>query len=150
MSGHSQYKNIMYRKGAQDKRRAKIFARLIREITVAAKTGPPEPDKNPRLRAAVSAARTANMPKDNIERAIKRVAGGEDDHRRRNRGHRPPRETLRREKRLPAHAFSGDTVDVSGISSGVSGASRASACSSWLRACMSPEISPPDSMTMFP
>ncbi len=79
MSGHSQYKNIMYRKGAQDKKRAKIFARLIREITVAAKTGLPEPDKNPRLRAAVSAARTANMPKDNIDRAIKRVAGGEDD-----------------------------------------------------------------------
>ena len=79
MSGHSQYKNIMYRKGAQDKKRAKIFARLIREITVAAKSGLPEPDKNPRLRAAVSAARAANMPKDNVDRAIKRVAGGEDD-----------------------------------------------------------------------
>ena len=79
MAGHSQFKNIMYRKGAQDKKRAKIFGRLIREITVAARAGLPEPDKNPRLRAAISAARTANMPKDNIDRAIKRVAGGEDD-----------------------------------------------------------------------
>ena len=79
MAGHSQFKNIMYRKGAQDKKRAKIFGRLIREITVAARSGLPEPDKNPRLRAAISAARTANMPKDNIDRAIKRVAGGEDD-----------------------------------------------------------------------
>ncbi len=79
MAGHSQFKNIMYRKGAQDKKRAKIFGRLIREITVAARVGLPEPDKNPRLRAAVSAARAANMPKDNIDRAIKRVAGGEDD-----------------------------------------------------------------------
>ncbi len=79
MAGHSQFKNIMYRKGAQDKKRAKIFGRLIREITVAARSGLPEPDKNPRLRAAISAARAANMPKDNIDRAIKRVAGGEDD-----------------------------------------------------------------------
>ncbi len=79
MAGHSQFKNIMYRKGAQDKKRAKIFGRLIREITVAARAGLPEPDKNPRLRAAISAARAANMPKDNIDRAIKRVAGGEDD-----------------------------------------------------------------------
>jgi len=79
MAGHSQFKNIMYRKGAQDKKRAKLFAKLIREVMVAARSGLPEPDKNPRLRAAVSAARAANMPKDNIERAIKRVAGGEDD-----------------------------------------------------------------------
>ncbi len=79
MAGHSQFKNIMYRKGAQDKKRAKVFGRLIREITVAARSGLPEPDKNPRLRAAISAARSANMPKDNIDRAIKRVAGGEDD-----------------------------------------------------------------------
>ncbi len=79
MAGHSQFKNIMYRKGAQDKKRAKTFAKLIREITVAAKSGMPEPDKNPRLRAAVSAARASNMPKDTIDRAIKRVAGGEDD-----------------------------------------------------------------------
>jgi YebC/PmpR family DNA-binding regulatory protein len=79
MAGHSQFTNIMYRKGAQDQKRAKAFARLIREITVAAKSGLPEPDKNPRLRAAVSAARAANMPKDNIDRAIKRVAGGEDE-----------------------------------------------------------------------
>ncbi len=79
MAGHSQFKNIMYRKGAQDKKRAKAFAKLIREITVSAKSGMPDPDKNPRLRAAMSAARTANMPKDTIDRAIKRVAGGEDD-----------------------------------------------------------------------
>ena len=79
MAGHSQFKNIMYRKGAQDKKRAKLFAKLIREVTVAAKSGLPDPDLNPRLRAAVSAARGANMPKDNIERAIKRVAGGEED-----------------------------------------------------------------------
>ena len=79
MAGHSQFKNIMHRKGAQDKKRAKIFGRLIREVTVAAGSGLPEPDKNPRLRAAISAARAANMPKDNIDRAIKRVAGGEDD-----------------------------------------------------------------------
>ena len=79
MAGHSQFKNIMYRKGAQDKKRAKLFAKLIREITVAAKIGLPDPDANPRLRAAVAAARAANMPKDNVERAIKRAAGGEDD-----------------------------------------------------------------------
>ncbi|WP_422365580.1 YebC/PmpR family DNA-binding transcriptional regulator [Pelagibius sp.] len=79
MAGHSQFKNIMYRKGAQDKKRAKQFARLTREILVAAKSGLPEPDKNPRLRGAIQAARAANMPKDNIERAIKRAAGGEDD-----------------------------------------------------------------------
>jgi YebC/PmpR family DNA-binding regulatory protein len=79
MAGHSQFKNIMHRKGAQDKRRAKVFGKLIREIMVAARAGLPEPDKNPRLRAALAAARQANMPKDNIDRAIKRVAGGEDD-----------------------------------------------------------------------
>ena len=79
MAGHSQFKNIMYRKGAQDKKRAKEFARLTREIMVAAKQGLPEPDKNPRLRGAIQAARAANMPKDNIERAIRRASGGEDD-----------------------------------------------------------------------
>ena len=79
MAGHSQFKNIMYRKGAQDKKRAKEFARLTREIIVAAKSGLPEPDNNPRLRGAIQAARAANMPKDNIERALKKVAGGEDD-----------------------------------------------------------------------
>ncbi|NQV56573.1 MAG: YebC/PmpR family DNA-binding transcriptional regulator [Rhodospirillales bacterium] len=68
----------MYRKGAQDAKRAKQFAKLIREISVAAKTGLPDPDQNPRLRSALIAARGANMPKDNIDRAIKRAAGGED------------------------------------------------------------------------
>ncbi len=79
MAGHSQFKNIMHRKGAQDKKRAKEFARLTREILVAAKSGLPEVDKNPRLRGAVQAARAANMPKDNIERAINKAAGGDDD-----------------------------------------------------------------------
>ena len=77
MAGHSQFKNIMYRKGAQDKKRAKIFTKLIRELTTAARSGLPDPAANPRLRAAVLAARQANMPKDTVERAIKRGAGGE-------------------------------------------------------------------------
>ena len=79
MAGHSQFKNIMYRKGAQDAKRAKVFTKLIRELTVAAKSGAPDPDMNPRLRSAVAAAKAANMPKDNIVRAIKRGAGGGDD-----------------------------------------------------------------------
>ena len=79
MAGHSQFKNIMYRKGAQDKKRAKVFAKLTREIIVAAKSGMPDPASNPRLRGAIAAARAENMPKDNIERAIKRATGGDDD-----------------------------------------------------------------------
>ena len=78
MAGHSQFKNIMHRKGAQDAKRAKVFTKIIRELTTAARTGLPDPDGNPRLRAAVIAARDANMPKDTIERAIKRGAGGAD------------------------------------------------------------------------
>jgi YebC/PmpR family DNA-binding regulatory protein len=78
MAGHSQFKNIMHRKGAQDKKRAKQFARLTREIMVAARAGLPDVDKNPQLRGAVQAARSSNMPKDNIERAINRAAGGEE------------------------------------------------------------------------
>ncbi len=78
MAGHSQFKNIMYRKGAQDAKRAKVFSRLIRELTVAARSGLPDPDLNPRLRSAVATARAANMPKDNIERAIKRGSGEGD------------------------------------------------------------------------
>jgi len=77
MAGHSQFKNIMYRKGAQDKKRAKVFTKLIRELTTAARGGLPDPAANPRLRAAVLAARAANMPKDTVERAIKRGAGGD-------------------------------------------------------------------------
>jgi YebC/PmpR family DNA-binding regulatory protein len=77
MSGHSQFKNIMYRKGAQDKKRGKIFTKIIRELTTAARAGLPDPNANPRLRAAVLAARQANMPKDTVERAIKRGAGGD-------------------------------------------------------------------------
>jgi YebC/PmpR family DNA-binding regulatory protein len=76
MAGHSQFKNIMHRKGAQDARRGRLFARLIREITVAAGQGLPDPASNPRLRAAVVAAREANMPKDTVDRAIKKAAGG--------------------------------------------------------------------------
>ncbi len=79
MAGHSQFKNIMYRRGAQDAKRAKVFTKFIRELTVAAKSGAPDPDMNPRLRSAVAAAKAANMPKDNISRAIKRGAGGGDD-----------------------------------------------------------------------
>jgi YebC/PmpR family DNA-binding regulatory protein len=77
MAGHSQFKNIMYRKGAQDKKRGKVFTKIIRELTTAARSGLPDPNANPRLRAAVLAARQANMPKDTVERAIKRGAGGD-------------------------------------------------------------------------
>src|SRR5437762_346497 len=77
MAGHSQFKNIMFRKGAQDKKRGKVFTKLIRELTTAARMGLPDPAANPRLRAAVLAARQANMPQDTVERAIKRGAGGE-------------------------------------------------------------------------
>src|SRR5580658_4617009 len=77
MAGHSQFKNIMFRKGAQDKKRGKVFTKLIRELTTAARMGLPDPASNPRLRAAVLAARQANMPKDTVERAIKRGAGAE-------------------------------------------------------------------------
>ncbi len=72
MAGHSKFKNIMHRKGAQDKKRAKLFSRLIREISVATKLGLPDPDSNPRLRAAVNNALSANMSKDSIEKAIKK------------------------------------------------------------------------------
>jgi YebC/PmpR family DNA-binding regulatory protein len=81
MAGHSQFKNIMHRKGAQDARRGRQFAKIIREITVSARQGLPDPASNPRLRAAVTAAREANMPKDTVDRAIKKAtgaAGGED------------------------------------------------------------------------
>jgi YebC/PmpR family DNA-binding regulatory protein len=77
MAGHSQFKNIMYRKGAQDKKRAKIFTKIIRELTTAARSGLPDPAANPRLRAAVLSARQANMPRDTVERAIRRGSGGE-------------------------------------------------------------------------
>ncbi|HML27419.1 MAG TPA: YebC/PmpR family DNA-binding transcriptional regulator [Hyphomicrobium sp.] len=77
MAGHSQFKNIMHRKGKQDAMRSKLFAKLAREITVAAKSGTPEPDMNPRLRLAIQEARAENMPKDNIERAIKKALGGD-------------------------------------------------------------------------
>ena len=76
MAGHSQFKNIMHRKGAQDARRGRQFAKLIREITVAARQGLPDPAFNPRLRAAMVAARQANMPKDTVDRAIKKATGG--------------------------------------------------------------------------
>jgi YebC/PmpR family DNA-binding regulatory protein len=77
MAGHSQFKNIMHRKGRQDKARSKLFSKLAREITVSAKLGQPDPAFNPRLRAAIIAARAENMPKDNIERAIKKSQGGD-------------------------------------------------------------------------
>ncbi|MBS4045310.1 MAG: YebC/PmpR family DNA-binding transcriptional regulator [Alphaproteobacteria bacterium] len=77
MAGHSQFKNIMHRKGAQDAKRAKVFTKLIRELTTAARSGQPDPAANPRLRAAIQAARVANMSKDTLERAIKRGAGND-------------------------------------------------------------------------
>src|SRR5207253_10743251 len=80
MAGHSQFKNIMHRKGRQDAAKAKLFGKLAREITVSAKIGLPDPAMNPRLRAAIIAARAENMPKDNIERAIKKAIGGEGEH----------------------------------------------------------------------
>ena len=80
MAGHSQYKNIMHKKGRQDAIRARVFSKLGREITVAAKMGMPDPAMNPRLRLAVLAARAENMPKDNIERAIKKASGGDSEN----------------------------------------------------------------------
>ena len=80
MAGHSKYKNIMYRKGAQDKKRSALFSKLSREITVAAKMGLPDPDANARLRAAVIAARAQSMPKDNIQRSIDKAAGGDAEN----------------------------------------------------------------------
>ncbi|MEC9140100.1 MAG: YebC/PmpR family DNA-binding transcriptional regulator [Pseudomonadota bacterium] len=80
MAGHSKFKNIQHRKGAQDKKRAKIFSRLAKEITVAAKMGMPDPDSNPRLRTAILAARAQNMPKDNIDRAIKKSADADGEN----------------------------------------------------------------------
>jgi len=77
MAGHSQFKNIMYRKGRQDAVKSKLFGKLAREITVSAKLGLPDPGMNPRLRAAIIAARAENMPKDNIERAIKKAQGSD-------------------------------------------------------------------------
>jgi YebC/PmpR family DNA-binding regulatory protein len=80
MAGHSKFKNIMHRKGAQDKKRSAMFSKLSREITVAAKMGTPDPDMNPRLRAAVLAAKAQSMPKDNIQRAIDKSSQGDADN----------------------------------------------------------------------
>ena len=80
MAGHSKFKNIQFRKGAQDKKRSKIFSKLSRDITLAAKQGLPDPTANARLRLAIAAARAESMPKDNIERAIKKAQGGETDN----------------------------------------------------------------------
>jgi len=80
MAGHSQFKNIMFRKGKQDKERSKLFSKLAREITVASKAGLPDPNHNPRLRTAIIAAKAQSMPKDNIERAIKKGQGGDAEN----------------------------------------------------------------------
>ena len=80
MAGHSKFKNIMYRKGAQDKKRSSLFSKLSREITVAAKMGIPDPDANARLRAAITAARAQSMPKDNIQRAIDKASGSDTEN----------------------------------------------------------------------
>lgn len=79
MAGHSKFKNIMHRKGAQDKKRSAMFSKLSREITVAAKMGAPDPDMNPRLRLAVNNAKAQSMPKDNIQRAIDKASANEGD-----------------------------------------------------------------------
>ena len=79
MAGHSQFKNIMHKKGRADKARSKLFSKLAREITVSAKLGMPDPAFNPRLRAAILAARAENMPKDNIERAVKKSQGADTE-----------------------------------------------------------------------
>ena len=79
MAGHSKFKNIMHRKGAQDKKRAKIFSRLGREIAVAVKVGGPDHESNIRLRSAINTARSLNMPKDNIDRAIKKGEGNDPE-----------------------------------------------------------------------
>jgi YebC/PmpR family DNA-binding regulatory protein len=80
MAGHSKFKNIMYRKGAQDKKRSAMFSKLAREITVAAKMGLPDPNANARLRAAITTARAQSMPKDNIQRAIDKASGGDAEN----------------------------------------------------------------------
>jgi YebC/PmpR family DNA-binding regulatory protein len=80
MAGHSKFKNIMHRKGAQDKKRAALFSKLSREITVAARSGLPDPNMNARLRAAVITARKEGLPKDNIDRSINKAAGGDADN----------------------------------------------------------------------
>ncbi len=80
MAGHSQFKNIMHRKGRQDAAKSKVFSKLAREITVAAKTGMPDPEMNPRLRLAVQNAKAQSMPKDNIQRAINKATGGDEDN----------------------------------------------------------------------
>ncbi len=80
MAGHSKYKNIMYRKGAQDKKRSSLFSKLCREITVAAKMGLPDPEMNARLRAAVLAAKAQSMPKDNIQRSIDKASGSDAEN----------------------------------------------------------------------
>ncbi|GAB4268890.1 MAG: YebC/PmpR family DNA-binding transcriptional regulator [Pararhodobacter sp.] len=77
MAGHSKWANIQHRKGRQDAARSKLFSKLSKEITVAAKLGDPDPDKNPRLRLAVKEAKSLSMPKENIERAIKKAVGGD-------------------------------------------------------------------------
>lgn len=78
MAGHSKWANIQHRKGRQDAKRGKLFTKLIREVTIAAKLGGGDPDANPRLRAAIDGAKSQSMPKDTIERAVKRGAGGDD------------------------------------------------------------------------
>lgn len=80
MAGHSKFKNIQFRKGAQDKKRSKLFSKLSRDITLAAKLGLPDPSANARLRLAIANARAESMPRDNIERAIKKAQGGETDN----------------------------------------------------------------------
>ena len=94
MAGHSKWANIQHRKGRQDKIRSKLFSKLAKEITVAAKMGDPDPDKNPRLRLAVKEAKSQSVPKDVIDRAIKKSQGGDAENRLR-RAHRSTQHDVR-------------------------------------------------------
>ena len=89
MAGHSKWANIQHRKGRQDAKRSKVWTKIIREITVAAREAGPDPDSNPRLRLAMDKATASNMPKDTVNRAVQRGAGGAGEHHRYS-GHQGP------------------------------------------------------------
>ena len=120
MAGHSKWANIQHRKGRQDKLRAKVFSKLSKEITIAAKMGDPDPDKNPRLRLAVKEAKGQSMPKDNIERAIKKAVGGEgeDYEEIRYEGYGPNGVAVIVEAIYPASVGDADTVMMAAIEAG--------------------------------
>ena len=122
MAGHSKFKNIMHRKGAQDKKRSALFSKLSREITVAAKTGLPDPDANARLRAAVNAAKAQSMPKDNIQRAIDKAAagGGENYEEVRYEGYAPGGAAISAVvmRDLPVHEYAASEIKLAVVGRG--------------------------------